>query len=96
MAADNGTINAAKSSVQDPVFEKDKVYAPSGGMWFVHAMRDDDLLPPWGAPRRDWKLLEYSRRMYNTLFMGAVNNLSNEIASTPWQLYGKRRNSTIE
>lgn len=90
MAADNGTLNAAKASVQDPVYEKDRVFAPGGGMWFVQALRDDDLLPPWGNARRDWVLRQYSRAMYNTLFMSTLNNLGTEIASTPWQLYGKR------
>lgn len=84
------TLNAAKSSVQDPVTEKDRVYAPGGGLWLIGGVHDDTLLPPWGSPRRDWELRRYSRAMYNTLFMGAVNNLANEIASTPWQLYGKR------
>lgn len=84
------TLNAAKSSVQDPVYDKERVYAPAGGLWLIGGVHDDTLLPPWGSPRRDWELRRYSRAMYNTLFMGAVNNLANEIASTPWQLYGKR------
>lgn len=84
------TLAAAKSSVQDPVFEKERVYAPGGGLWLIGGVHDDTLLPAWGSPRRDWELRRYSRAMYNTLFMGAVNNLANEIASTPWQLYGKR------
>jgi hypothetical protein len=90
MAEINDVLNAAKSSVRDPVYEKDRTFAPGGGLWFVHALRDDDLLPPWGNPRRDWVLRQYSRAMYNTLFMSTLNNLGTEIASTPWQLYGKR------
>lgn len=90
MAEIKDVLNAAKSSVQDPVFEKDRVYAPGGGLWLIHAMRDDSLLSPWGSPRRDWELLRYSRAMYNTLFMSTANNLGTETASTPWQIYGKR------
>lgn len=90
----NGThdaLNAAKSSVQDVTYEKDRVYAPGGGFgWIVPPFDESALLPPWGTPYRDYKLRMYARAMYNTLFMGAVNNLANEIASTPWQLYGKR------
>lgn len=85
------TLNAAKSSVQDPVTDKDRVYAPGGGaLWLIHGLNDNTLLPAWGNPRRDWELLRYSRAMYNTLFMSTANNLGTETASTPWQLYGKR------
>jgi hypothetical protein len=91
MAENNGALNAAKSSVQDVTFKKEEVYAPGGGFgWIVPPFDETTLLPPWGTPYRDYKLRLYARAMYNTLFMGAVNNLANEIASTPWQLYGKR------
>lgn len=82
---------AEQSSVRDETYKKDELYAPVGnGIWFIAPIQESDVLAPWGTYRRDLDLRRYARHLHNTLFMGAVNNLGSEIASTPWQLYGKR------
>lgn len=84
-------ITAEKSSVRDETYKKDELYAPaSNAMWFIAPIQDSDVLSPWGTYRRDLDLRRFARHLHNSLFMGAVNNLTSEIASTPWQLYGKR------
>lgn len=81
-------ITALRESVQDPVYEKDRVY--SGFARFLPPSPDSTYLAPWGSPRREWQLRQYYRAMYNTLFSSVASNLATEIAATPWQLYGKR------
>lgn len=98
MAENNGALPAIKDSVQDVTFKKDEVFAPgsAGSMWLIPPFDASSVLPAWGTPYRDYVLRTYARAMHNTLFMATLNNLASEIASTPWQLYGKRNKDSFQ
>lgn len=77
---------ALRESVQK--FEPDT--SGLGLYWFGVALRQPDLLPEWGNPRRDYALRQLWYMAIDTVVGAAFMGFTKRIQSTPWEVVGGR------